>query len=243
MLDQLKIYNVYTTKIRLGNPWDGGYIVPINVIGESEALFTYGIGSDTAFERDYALISRKKAYCFDHTIEEINVSEFYLKYLNFKKEGLSDKTESDKKHFFDHYSEKGMTGKVLLKIDTEGAEYDFFENTDIDELANRVCGMVIEFHFFNRKEILDKFLSLLSKINNRFLICHVHGNNYGGTSDYEYNGQPYIMPHFLEISFVNKNSIEAYGVEKSEFPDQRLDVKNELSKPEHDLAFLKLINI
>ena len=34
----------------------------------------------------------------------------------------------------------------LIKIDVEGAEYEFFENTDIEQLSKNVIGIVLEIH-------------------------------------------------------------------------------------------------
>lgn len=242
MLHNLKIYDNFTTKIRLGNPYDGGYVVPISALGFSDALFSYGVGGDISFERDYALLTGKKAYCFDHTIGGVGIPPEVEGKIIFKKEGLSGEDGEDTKHFFTHYASEKFDGqKVLLKLDIEGCEYEFFDKTDLVKLASVVSGMVIEFHYFNLPETYEKFLLLLEKLNKFFYIVHIHGNNYGGSNEYFYNGKSYIMPHFIEVSFINKEISPMPKTSDGPHPDPRLDYRNEASKEEHNLDFLKLI--
>lgn len=248
MLQNLNVYDNFNAKYRLGNPWDGGYVVSIFSIGKSDAVFSYGVGGDISFERDYCLLTGKKAYCFDHTVDGINIRSDWLNVspelkdkIIFKKEGISGEDQEMTKHFFTHYDNEKMAGRVLLKLDVEGCEYDFFEKTDLQKLASITSGIVIEFHNFHIKETYEKFLQLLEKMNKFYYIIHIHGNNYGGISEYEYNGQIYTMPHFLEVSFVNKDISPMAKVSDGPHPDPRYDCKNELSKQEHNLDFLKLI--
>jgi hypothetical protein len=241
MLHNLNVYDNFNAKCRLGNLWDGGYVVSILSIGASEAVFSYGVGGDISFERDYCLLTGKKAYCFDHTIENIGIPEDLKDKIAFKKEGISGEDKADTKHFFTHYEAEKINGRVLLKLDVEGCEYEFFEKTDLKKLASITSGIVIEFHNFHIKETYEKFLELLGKINNFFYIIHIHGNNYGGKEQYYHNGQPYIMPHFLEVSFISKEISPIAKISDGPHPDPRFDCKNELSKEEHNLDFLKLI--
>lgn len=241
MLHNLNVYDNFNAKIRLGNPYDGGYVVSILSIGSSEAVFSYGVGGDISFERDYCLLTGKKAYCFDHTIEGIGIPDDLQDKIKFKKEGISGDDQEDTKHFFTHYETKKLTGRVLLKLDVEGCEYDFFDKTDLQKLASITSGIVIEFHNFHIKETYERFLQLLEKMNKFFYIIHIHGNNYGGKEQYYYNDQPYTIPHFLEVSFIPKEISPLAKISDGPHPDPKLDCKNELSKEEHNLDFLKLI--
>ena len=86
-------------------------------------------------------------------------------------------------------------------------------------------------------------MSVIKLINEHFLLCHIHGNNYGGNFEYIQKDKTYTMPHFLEITFINKNLVKEYDVDKKSFPDAYLDRKNDWSRKEYDLEFLKDINI
>ena len=46
MIEQLKLYDIKSPKVRLGNEWDGGYVTSQLILDSSEALFSYGVGSD-----------------------------------------------------------------------------------------------------------------------------------------------------------------------------------------------------
>jgi len=79
MIEQLKIYDVKSPKVRLGNEWDGGYVVPQIVLDNSAALFSYGVGSDISFELDYVRKTNKPSFSYDHTVEGATL--FYLTFL------------------------------------------------------------------------------------------------------------------------------------------------------------------
>jgi hypothetical protein len=54
--------------------------------------------------------------------------------------------KNDKKQFFDHLKENNDEDKnVFLKIDVEGAEYEFFENTDIEEFQKMLLVLCWKF--------------------------------------------------------------------------------------------------
>jgi len=241
-LKELKIYDVKTPKIRLGNPWDGGYVLPVSIAAQSEALVSYGVGTDIAFEKDYCSIFDRKSYCFDHTVEEPFIPDEYKDYISFKNEGLSIKKEELTDHFFAHYEQLGATKKVLLKIDAEGIELDFFLNTDIEKLASITTGMIVEFHCVHLEEWRNKMFEGLSKVNKKFLICHNHANNYGKTFTYvDENTHEYELPEFFEITFINKELVRDFSLDMSDYP-QPIDIPNDTNKPEISLDFFKRIN-
>ena len=55
--------------IRLGNRYDGGYLIDEFSIKKSEILISAGIFYDFKFESDYIVFTNNKAYCYDHTIK------------------------------------------------------------------------------------------------------------------------------------------------------------------------------
>tara|TARA_B100000941_G_C28507656_1_gene558427 strand:+ start:4547 stop:5320 length:774 start_codon:yes stop_codon:yes gene_type:complete len=55
--------------VRLGEKYDGGYLVDLNSIHKSEFLISGGIFYDFKFEQDYLNLSdNKQIYCYDHMI-------------------------------------------------------------------------------------------------------------------------------------------------------------------------------
>lgn len=55
-------------KIRLGSRWDGGYVVYKKALDHAEALMTYGVGWDVAFEEDFNYLTGKQVFMFDPTM-------------------------------------------------------------------------------------------------------------------------------------------------------------------------------
>ena len=49
MIEQLTIYTTRIPKVRLGGPCDGGYVVNLEALCKSSALFTYGVSNNVNF--------------------------------------------------------------------------------------------------------------------------------------------------------------------------------------------------
>lgn len=245
MIQLLKLYDPILQKVRLGNPWDGGYVVALQSVGRSTALFSYGVGTDISFEKSYVDATGKKAFCYDHTIEGIGIDEKYANNIVYTKEGISAFKSDDMENFLSHYKNSGIDGRVLFKADVEGAEYDYILNTDISELARVTTGLVFEFHYLQDPTKNQMFWDCARKLNEHFYLCHVHGNNYANNFVYEEKQDPYIrqysIPEVIELTYVNKDLVEHPKYDTTSYPSEFLDRRNNLSKEELDLTFLKLI--
>lgn len=223
-------------KIRLGPREDGGYVVSECMLSNAESLFTYGAGDfvsrpeNIGFEKDFVKKYNKPAYLFDHTVR---IDAFKDGLINFFNEGLGFGEKCDT--FFNHYKELGTKNSVLLKIDVEGFEYDFFENTDISELSKIVSGICIEFHSLNIKEFRERFVRLCGDIDKFFVLNHVHGNNWGGTFEYE----GYDVPIVLELTYVNKNIAGTISECTNDYPIINLDYPNKAGEKDIDLFYTK----
>jgi hypothetical protein len=246
MINVFRLYDPILQKVRIGNNWDGGYVVALQSLGRSSALFSYGVGTDISFEKAYVDATNREAFCFDHTIENFVVDEPYQNKITYLKEGISGIKTDVTNNFIEHYKERGMTERVLFKADVEGAEIEFILNTDISELARITTGLVFEFHYLQDPTRREETFECLKKLNEHFLLCHVHGNNYANNFVYD-EVQPnsyiksYSVPEVIELTFVNKDLVPYVKVDTKSYPSEFLDRKNELSKPELDLSFLKLI--
>ena len=246
MLQLLKPYNINQEKVRIGpktpgrdNHGDGGYITPVNIIEKSVALFTYGVAGDIRYETEYAAKYGKTAYLYDHTV---NHPTNPAPGLVFKAEGLGINIPKCK-DFINHYSENNIVGDVLLKVDIEGAEYDYFNNVNMKELAHITTGIVLEIHELYRPEIRDLFISMMNKFKPYFVVNHVHANNWGGKFDYvekvhESKFTGYIVPNVIEITFANKRYVDVMIPDSSKFPVPGLDLPNNANIDDLNLDFL-----
>jgi hypothetical protein len=245
MIKLLRMYDPILQKVRVGNFWDGGYVLALQSLGRSSALFSYGVGTDISFEKAYVDATNKYAFCFDHTIQNIDIPVKYAHKLIYTKEGISGVTQQNTKNFIQHYQERGFSDRVLFKCDVEGAEYEFLENTDIEKLASITTGLIFEFHYLEDPAKRERFFNCVEKLNQYYYLCHVHGNNYSSNFVYEeidgeYKKQ-YSVPNVIELSFVNKDLVSDSILDKKNYPCDYLDRKNDLSKLELDLSFLKVI--
>lgn len=200
-------YSTKFTKKRYGRNQDGGYVLLSELCKNTEFVYSYGAGDDTSFEEDVSKEESVKAiFLHDHTV---NFSTENQK-IFFKKEALS-------KDFASHLIQNGHDNKkeMLLKVDTEGAEWDTFLNCD-EKVFEIFSQIVIEFHWMKEDDGYQK--SVLEKLLKFYYIFHLHGNNYAGQK----NG----IPEVLEISFVKKSLIDNPEVEKSSFPVENLDYTN-----------------
>lgn len=250
LFELLKPQNVFSPKRRLGAPHeDGGYVMVDYVFENCVGLFSYGIGNDTRFEEDFSTKYNKPSYMFDHTegsaglglrvppdeMPRYTAELERLKSIkcNFFPEGLG--TAEHCKDFHQHYEEQNINGRVLLKIDVEGYEYDYFLQTDMTKLESRVMGMIIEFHWIKLPENEKHLIEILTKLDPHFILCHIHGNNWGGL--WEKDGHQ--IPETIEVSFINRNFVEKYEPDEQDYPIKGLDVSNHPYNPDYELTFLR----
>ena len=215
----LRPYGVLDTKVRLGSNNDGGYIVNQTILDKADVLYTYGVEYNCDFELDFHNRTYKPVHLYDHTVDFTHPNDNLI----FHKEGLSHIKENDKKHFFDHLKENGDEDKnVFLKIDVEGAEYEFFENTNIEELSKNVIGIVLEIHWTGDVNgYRSRATKILEKITNHFTLTHLHGNNSAPMI-----GSWWIaVPDTIELTFINDRLFEALHFDRGQWPTE-LDMPN-----------------
>jgi hypothetical protein len=117
---------------------------------------------------------------------------------------------------------------VFVKVDIERSEYRVL--TDVLEDAERINGLVIEFH---ECDILwERFAELMDRLQERFAIVHLHGNNWSplipGTT----------CPQALEVSLVNRALLPATLSPSTEtYPIADLDMPNHPERKDYPLAF------
>lgn len=236
MIKDLQIFNV-GEKIRVGSKNDGGYILPKIAIEKSDFLFSYGIETNIEFEEEYIELSdnKKNVYAFDHTIDGIPTR--YENNFFFNKEGLSSSKTNNTNNFLEHFNSRFNNGKALLKIDVEGCEYEWFDNTSIEDLSKKVVAIVIEFHNLSDEDYRNNFFRIVKNLNNYFYVCHIHGNNCSGQFLYKENDLLTNIPDVIELSFVSKDIVTNVSMDKSFYPT-KLDTPNSVYLEDYDLSFV-----
>jgi hypothetical protein len=253
-IDLLKPQNVFLTKKRFGPDEDGGYVMLDFVLENCSAVFAYGVGGDTRFEEDFFTpIYKKPVYLFDHTIRRMDDNPGFHDEQRRYWKNQEERWESRDCHFFPHglgfqekckdfiedYQELNINGEVLLKIDIEGGEYEYFSKVDISKMDPMVMGMILEVHWIGETDNREKLVNILNELNKYFILFHIHGNNWGKCWKFEKQ----LIPETFELSFVNRRFVEKYESDNQEYPINGLDLPNNYRKKDYKLSFLSDIDL
>ena len=244
----IKIKSKISDLIRIGGPWDGGYVCSKAAIAAANSLYSYGIGYDSSFEKHFAgLYPDKKVYMYDNTYNDPNLASIQLSKVTSEYNNISYNTSEGlwatsvtKKNpysntFFKHIAEnKDNENSIYLKMDIEGHELSFFQTIeDYTEQLKNVVGMSIEFHYVRADDIslLSCIVDIWEKLLKNYDIVHISGNNNFGLeviNDIEF-------PFLPEISFIRKDLNPAIKEGSRKYPLEGLDYKNVPENP--DLEF------
>lgn len=242
---------------RIGKLHDGGYVIPKSVVEEAEFLLSFGINEDWSFEQHFRKLHRNlPIHAYDHTISEkrfrhlllvltrnfclgrgsAREMEFairlYWSYVTFFRgkvwhyqERIAGRAELAGDVTLGKVFERTKARRIFLKIDIEGSEYEIID--DIVRHADRIIGLVVEFH--NTALLRSEFSEAVKKLQSRFEIVHVHGNNYRGAAADN-------VPEVLEITFLEKSMCIGKG-KRASLPLPGLDSPNNPNAPEFSLTF------
>ncbi len=189
-----------TPKVRVGNDYDGGYVLPAIAL-QCDAVLSIGVGPDVSFDLDLAVRGARVAQ-FDHTVDRPPTPHANF---SFHKRGWGTKTEGDFLSFGDILDDFSRLSprRALLKFDIEGAEYDVINAMDVGQLQTFEV-IVCEFHDFQRlsePDFYHRARICLEKLNTLHTAVHLHANNYGGMSLVA----GIAMPNVVELSFLRRD--------------------------------------
>lgn len=233
LLKELTPYDVkgFEDKIRLGNMYDGGYVIPENLLPVIEVEYCYGVDYYMDFEEDLIKRIDVPVRFYDHTVDGLPAKN---KNFFFKKQGIAEKKYGSFDTFRNHMENNGDSGKkILLKIDIEGGEWKIMEDI-INESSENIVAIVLEIHRLYRYEKIAKYIKTLRKINSRFTLVHLHGNNNGETVYLSGN----MVPSVLELTFINNNLVKDKKIMASTLPSEK-DYPNVRGKEDMILDFWK----
>lgn len=215
----------YFKKIRIGNKADGGYIVPRELLKDIDCCYTYSNGGNITFEAELNKLHPEiEIRLYDQTI---NIPKETEAPMYFKKEGIAARKNKNLNTYFNHLKENNhLSKRILLKIDTEGAEWDVLEHFD-SKLFDNIELLVIEFHNLLESKYLNKYLKVFNKLNKNFTIFHIHANNC--SKIVKIDGT--YFPNVLEVTYVNNKHVKIPKyVEKEAYPKE-MDNANCINSP------------
>jgi hypothetical protein len=246
MLEAFKVYDVNSPKVRVGNQHDGGYILNKIITDNTCRLVSIGIGGEDSFEMQWI---ENYPNCivemYDGTYPCNNVCNKYPDKINdtifYHQYNVGNNPGNIK--LFNILNNKTPT---LLKVDIEGGEYEIFDNIF---LQDNIVGFLLEIHDLHITDHLKKINELITKNFRDMILFHIHGNSWGGTFelnllDHRPNNKSAIIsdfPHVMELSFINKNIVNNFSLDKSNFPIAGIDMSNKLDVEDIDLYWINKI--
>ena len=149
-----------------------------------------------------------EVFMYDMTIDALPQEN---EHFHFFKEGIAgieikEKSLNTLENFIKRNEHEAKTN-MILKMDVEGAEWDFLA-TVTSETLNKFDQMVFEFHDMikpkTQSEMLD-VLTCIKKINRTHSLVHLHANNHGTLLILD---DKILMPNVLELTYVKTSNYE-----------------------------------
>jgi hypothetical protein len=229
-MEQLVIYHVSLQKIRIGKPYDGGYVV-FDLSGDYDAIISGGIANDISFEQAVLKYHPVPCFAYDGTIDRLPENDPRIIFIrkNIGKE--ESETLSNLHGTLNPYS------NVFMKIDIKGHEFRLFP-TFSEEKMKKIKQLVVKIHtpgdiqlhpnyFKGLSDITHTYMfAMLEKINRTHTLVHLHPNN--GCKTHWVDG--IMLPNVFECTFIRNDFVGTKQPNTNIIP-QFIDMPNVPSQP------------
>ncbi len=243
--------------MRVGNQNDGGYVVPERAVQMSTALLSFGVSTDWSFEQHFRGINPQvEIHAYDHTVSEYQFKRhfqrglvnfligrqtlgevrsrfrlwsafraFFGRHARHFQQRIYDAHVQPQDATLDDVFGRTPSDKVFLKIDIEGGEYRIIG--DILRYADRIEALVVEFH--DTKPLREVFCGAVKRLQERFDLIHLHGNNYAPLA-------PDGFPDVVELTFARQRE-RVYRSRRASLPIAGLDAPNNAAREDYSFRF------
>lgn len=246
--------------IRIGNTFDGGYVLPSNTLKHIDGVISLGINHDWSLEE--ALIAKSPnlvIHAYDHTIDigkfrrafKSEIWRFVLFRSNLQNLQKKWQTFSGYKSFF-RGSVKHFRSRVYnRKLESNDSTFDeifgampincksLFLKIDIEGGEYRVLNQLhshltrvdlIAIEFHDIEPFRDHFIKHMHTLLEQFTVIHTHCNNCGGVAA---DG----IPDVLEITLLKTNKLSSPNNFRNNLPVPTLDNPNRPELPDFRFSF------
>lgn len=169
---------------------------------------------------------------------------FVARDLHFFPEGIAATKKKNYDTLEAHINRYGLAGKnSMLKIDIEGAEYSLFEEDLFYASLKHFNQLIIEWHHLETR--LDDLKSVLARLQDRFVVIHVHGNNWGRTfqsgDGTDRKGKRDRIPDVIEMTLLRRDRIHPRDIctQPAAYPVEGLDYPNNSNQPDYRIDFTR----
>ncbi len=244
--------------MRLGNPHDGGYVVPRSTVQSVDTLLSFGLSSDWTFEEEFKRINASATiHAYDHTVGarkfrrafERGIPRLLRGRITLRELQARFRTWRTYRQFFaseaTHFKERihavnagpghATIGKVFGRTNSDRVllkiDIEGAEYGIIGEVlrhAGRIQLLIVEFH--ETMALRETFCAALQRLLREFHIVHVHGNNHSYIA-------PDGLPNVLEITFV-KGPAPDSARRRQQLPVAGLDGPNQRDRADVPIRFV-----
>jgi hypothetical protein len=211
---------------RFGEAHDGGYLMCGNLLGKVRSGYSYGIAGYDKWGCDISTKFKLPVHQYD--CFNLARPACPLGRTIFHEECVAEASKTVDGRRFDTITNQlarngDSAGRIVLKIDVEGAEWDSFLSIP-DQTLDRIDQMAVEFHWLQDKDSQwvhdDKYARVVRRVKQHFDIAHIHFNNASCADGLE----PFPTWAY-EVSFVNKRLAVVDSSRRAVGP-HRLDAPN-----------------
>lgn len=203
-VDRLKDYELISIA---GSSLSGHYLMA-DSFRKNSIAYTFGLNRDASWELEMV---RKgyQSFIYDHNKTGL---PFFVEGFNYFQEGLSGDSQPLKQldtlaNYIKRNGHQNRTG-MILKMDIEGAEWDFLNSVDIKTLK-QFDQIIFEMHNLVRscsKEESNRRLKALEKLNWTHQLVHLHANN----TSYVVQMNGFTFPDVIEVTYVNRDKFKTF---------------------------------
>jgi hypothetical protein len=189
------------SKVRLGRPNDGGYVMLDHAL-DKVPVYSIGISNDVSW--DLEMVNRGcNIFQYDHTIERLPIEHSRFKWERLGVAGATSLEQGvismedliRKNNHIDH-------DDLILKLDVEGCEWGVFEKIQSVTL-DKFSQIVVELHCLDRLGTAADYELIrfsLRKLAETHQVIHLHANNCGWLC--VLGGVP--LPSAMEVTYVRR---------------------------------------
>lgn len=237
---------------RLGSRFDGGYVLPMVALENTNLLISYGYGNNFDFESDFLKINYlNHCQLYDGSIDGKLLFARFMKYLAFQ----SPKTKAFPRYLFldilryarmklnprlTYYSKYVTPGptslpktiSALQTFESIIGKQEYILKLDVEGAEYEILKPLLDYldsisclivEFHQVDKNTNSFLYLISQLKSSFFISNVHFNNYSETLG--------PVPKTIEVVLVSKRYFTSELYPAKEIPS-RLDSPCKPSRPE-----------
>lgn len=241
--------------IRLGSIFDGGYVLPINDLKNSDVLISFGISDNWDFEKDFSKMSNAKILAYDYSIDSnFWISKFkkdlikFLKLKIFKPKKIYKMFQYIDFLLFFGFNKKNQfflkkIGNTNECVNIQKIVSDHINENDkiflkidiegseyeiLDEIVSikhKIQGLIIEFHSVSKN--LDIIENFLKKTKYDLNLVHIHANNFSVKEENQFPDVLELSFSSIDINNLDLDNVREYPIKNLDFPNSKrsLDIK------------------